>query len=344
MRPTARQLKRLVGNGAAYAVQKTDGSWYPIRQPLETEVLQRHLDKQDTVGTYVLAGDKARTLVFDLDEGEDGLEKAEGIRDELVRLGVPKRGIGIEFSGRKGYHVWVVFADFTLAANLRRIGRVVLGLTGLQCEVFPKQDSVRDLGNLIKLPCSLHQVTQKPNDFLGAFPSPISVQVLDKILESLPPEPERPKNYEGTDGVVPCIEAISTGVGSGSRNSALYHYAVLLRGSHRVPDAQVEMLVRDAAAKCDPPYGTAAGEDVELDQLLESSKHGGPICGQLPEDIRCDDCDCVKNQRGGLQVRPGQLKGAAAGEVAVVNVKERKDNIVVIGHPDIRAGGKVSVK
>lgn len=94
-------------------------------------VLASHKDTSNTVGTYLLDGDKARTLVFDIDNEDNALEQAQAIREELVRLGFPKRSVGIEFSGRKGYHVWLVLGDYVAAADLRRVGRVCLAAIGL---------------------------------------------------------------------------------------------------------------------------------------------------------------------------------------------------------------------
>jgi hypothetical protein len=354
MRATITQLKRLVGNPDAYAVQHEDGTWHPVRTKVSDTPLMDHLTHERTIGTYVLWGDKAKTLVFDLDEGDETLEQAEGIRDELVRLGVPKRSVGIEFSGQKGHHVWMVLADYVPAKELRRLGRVVLALTGLPAdtEVFPKQDKVEGkdakgkdrLGSLVKLPEGLHQKSKKENKFIGRIPTAMSVQVLNRILEDLPPEPERVSSYEGPDGVVPCLANIAAGVAYGGRNIALYHYAVLLRGSHRITDEGVEMLVRAAALKCDPPYGSDPSEEEELAGLIESSKSGGPLCSSLPESMRCGTDQCVRTSlAGGLRTRQGQLKGATVGEGVVLQIRKKTGQLVELEHPDIRAGGKVRV-
>ena len=337
LKPTAGQLERLTGNPLAYALQTSDGSWFPVEEPNWTDpegILSAHLDKAHTVGTYVLWGDKARTLVFDLDEGEGDLEKAEGLVDELARLGVPRRSVGIEYSGRKGYHVWVVLADYTQAKDLRRLGRIVLGLAGISCEVFPKQDEAKKLGNLVKLPGGIHQVSKKENNFIDRVPQPMSMQVWKRILGALPPEPEPPKrNGNGDDsGLLPCVQQVAEGVEDGNRNNALYHYAVLLRGSHRVPDEAVDALVRQAAEKCDPPY-----DGPELEALIESSRQGGPLCDQL--GTPCEG-RCVRNKMRPVQA--GELKRASAGSTVTVVVKKREGGKVRLTHPDIKAGGMVT--
>lgn len=340
MKPTVQQLKNLIGNPEAFAEQNRDGSWYPIEQPISIGDLTAHLNLGGTFGTYVLNGDKARTLVFDLDEGDGDLEKAEGIRDELVRLGVPRRSVGVEFSGRKGYHVWMVVADYVPAKDLRRLGRIVLRLCDISCEVFPKQDEAKKLGNLVKLPGGIHQVSGKENNFIDRVPMPMSVQVWQRIADSLPAEPEPQRRHSGGGeevDLLPCIAEVAEGVGEGKRNTALYHYAVLLRGSKRVPEEAVDYLVRQAAEACDPPY-----EGPELDALIESSKQGGPVCDQL--GTPCEG-RCVRNKqpKGGTPCE-GQLLKARDGAVVPVTVtKDPSSRVVTISHPDIRAGGKVRI-
>lgn len=338
LKPTASQLRRLIGNPEAYAAANEDGSWYPIEGKCDWEtVLDSHVAQRATIGTYVLWGDKAKTLVFDLDEGEGDLEKAEGLVVELARLGVPRRSMGVEFSGRKGYHVWVVLADYTLAKDLRRLGRIVLGLAGIKCEVFPKQDEAKKLGNLVKLPGGRHPVSKKENNFIDRVPQPMSMQVWQRLVGKLPPEPEPPKhNGNGDDsGLLPCVQMAADGVEEGSRNHALYHYAVLLRGSHRVPDDAVDSLVRAAAVRCDPPY-----EGPELDALIESSRNGGPICDQL--DTPCGQ-RCVRNKQRLRPTRQGELKQARPGWVVPMEVEEREGAKVRLRHPDLSSGGLVTV-
>lgn len=131
MKPTLPQLRQLVGNPNAYAVQRTDGSWYPVREALDDAVLREHLAGRKTVGTYVLDKDKARTLVLDVDDEPDSLAVAEQLVDALHTLGIPRSMVGVEFSGRKGHHVWVVLQQFVDARELRRIGRAACALAGV---------------------------------------------------------------------------------------------------------------------------------------------------------------------------------------------------------------------
>ena len=93
-------LRDFVGNPDAYAQQNADGSYTPIRQPILDEDLGDHLSGQVTFGTYVVQFDKARFIVFDIDDHD--LLMAKQLAEEAMKRGLHA---GIEFSGRKGFHV-----------------------------------------------------------------------------------------------------------------------------------------------------------------------------------------------------------------------------------------------
>lgn len=330
MKPNLVQLRRLVGNPDAFAVQNPDGTWQPVRQPLTDAVLERHLKLEWTVGTYIGHnvdgfGTVARTLVFDID---DGSEPPGPIPSVLADFGVAPRFMGVEVSGRKGYHVWFVLRDYVPSAELRRLGRLVLAVADINCEVFPKQDEVRDLGNLVKLPGGKHQVTGNLNDFIDDVPLPMPLDAWDVLLSTLPPELNA-RRTGTTETRYPCMDAILTeGVAEGGRNNQLFHLAVMLRRGGLTAE-YVENVVRSVNDKCTPPL-----EDYELEKVLESSEFSGPLCSSIPEDRHCGDA-CVSSRARGLQCRVGQLSRSMPGELVVVEVGERKGKTLVFQHPDI---------
>ncbi len=225
---TVNQLRRLVGNPNVYALQHKDGTWHPVREKLDDAVLQSHLDHEQTVGTYINVADHAHLLVVDIDDGNEG--SAVAVKLALLQLGIPEKCLGVEFSGKKGYHVWLVMQDEVPAHDLRRVGRHALVLADLppNVEVFPKQDVVKDLGNLVKLPEGIHQVSGQPNPFMDHFPRPMPVKVLDRILGELPPEVHARRAVSETR--FPCMQAIQEeGVAEGGRNNQLFHLAAMLR-------------------------------------------------------------------------------------------------------------------
>lgn len=331
MKPTLMHLRRLVGNPDAYAVQNPDGTYSPVRLPLDDDVLAKHLSKAITIGTYVNNGDKARFVCWDVDE--DDIAKVNRLRDAAIELGALPTALGIEYSGKKGYHLWLPMQDYLPADELRRFGKAVCALAGVDCEVNPKQSEVRDLGNLVKLPGSVHRVTGKPNDFLGRIPLPMPVGAwAERVVPNLPQTiaGHRSSGRPSADNRFPCLESIqSEGVSEGGRNIQLFHLATMFR-RHGATDETVELILRNVNEKCDPPV-----DEFELTSIVESSKHSGPICDQLPEQRQCGDL-CIKARLSGLNTRPGQLRNAGVGECVVVRLDSRAGATVTFGHPDLQ--------
>jgi hypothetical protein len=340
-------LRQLIGNPAAYATQYSDGSWKPVRKPLDDISLDWHRKGDVTVGTYIVVNGAdipkdsrpdgvvagkgyARTLVFDIDSGDQAGEDALSITNALERLGLPRASAGSEYSGRKGVHVWVVFQDYVPAVDLRRLGLAALVEAGVKAEVFPKQNEVRDLGNLVKLPEGVHRVTGARSEWISE-PRPLPVKTLERVLQGVP-EVQAPSGG-GRPDPFPCMAHAQKGVPEGGRNRWLFHLAVMLRRGG-LNDENVAYVVGQASNASDPPL-----EPGEVAALLESSRHSGPLCRQLEGEVgHCGEA-CILRRVEGLRTRPGQVAHAAAGEKVVVTVGERKaHNVVEIEHEDIDQG------
>ena len=76
----------------------------------------------------------------------------------------------LEFSGRKGFHIWIFFnpsvpANYAQQLVKARLNRIELNFY----EVFPKQTELNETrlyGNLVKLPMALHRVNGKRSKIL----------------------------------------------------------------------------------------------------------------------------------------------------------------------------------
>ncbi len=339
VKPTGKQLLGLVGNPDVYAVQNEDGSWLPIRERLTPKVIKRHTDGEITVGTYIVKPpDQARTLVFDIDSGSEDEQQAM-LSAVLDALSAVQLSGAVEFSGKKGYHVWVVAEDFLPAAVLYRIGRGIREEAGYPAmEVFPKQTEVRDLGNLVKLPGGVHRVTGKENNFISVGHSLNTLATVEGLTElaSLYPEVGMRKRRADAPAVVeyPCVHTLQEGVPEGGRNIGLFQLATMLR-RWSISDENVEAIVRRANDRS--PDGPLP-ED-ELVSILDGSCFSGPVCNQLTEDVHCGD-QCILARHQGLYTRPGAVKWAAVGEIVTVEVAERTEGgtIIEVSHPDIVQG------
>ena len=202
------ELREFIGNPEAYAVQQDDGSYIPVRQALGPGLLAAHLNAKLTIGTYVNVGSTARFICFDVDTGDDAKAQAARVSLALREMGVDGRHVGIEFSGRKGYHVWLTLNDFLEASELRSLGRAVLALAEVECEVFPKQDVARDLGNLVKLPGGKHRVSGMASEWVGPVPIPMPLaRWTEDIVPNLPVE-FRGRVGGGASERFPCMDII----------------------------------------------------------------------------------------------------------------------------------------
>lgn len=343
-KPNIAHLRRLIGNPNVLAEQQKDGTYRPwlVRHEGDAKhsldkLLRSHLEGRRTFGTYIInPPDKARTLVFDIDNEGDiearkaALRQAWEIGSALRAFGIPLRSIGTEWSGKKGYHVWVPVWDYVPAATLRHLGQAVLLESGVSCEVFPKQDHVPEggLGNLVKLPGGVHRVTGKPNDYVTAVPQPLSLVVLERIMTKLPPLPE-PRRNGGEVVTLECMANIQAGVGEGARNFALFQFCAHARRASLGEEFILGMAL-DVNQRFDPPL-----DHDEVAKIVEHSKDRGPICRQLPDDIRCADCPIYRER--GLYTKPGQIKNGGEGELAVVEIGRKEKGAVDIKHPDFTA-------
>lgn len=163
-----RFLKILSPRLDSYAIQLPDKKGYKaIRKPLSNDVLLKHVRGLETVGCYLVHEQLTSSAVIDVDSEIDlreTLKIAVRIQKRFKVLGLPS---SLEFSGRRGFHLWF-FAERPIPASVWREALAYVLPPKLKpnaprgkvsCEVFPKQDKVApgSLGSLIKLPLGKHK-------------------------------------------------------------------------------------------------------------------------------------------------------------------------------------------
>jgi len=211
-----------------YAVQMDDGSYRPVWKSVSPRIVDAHLAGGVTIGSYVVnQRGLVKFAVLDIDS-HDGLDAARvALRDVLGSLDEKyRRGSIVEYSGQKGYHVWVVFDGLVAASAVRS------EFADFDCEVFPKQDRVGadGLGNLVKLPLGVHRRTGKRCLFLDDDLAPLQDQAValmdlykrrvsvSAVPEAPPPQKDLYMLYNlykiykpesiGLGGLRPCFEAV----------------------------------------------------------------------------------------------------------------------------------------
>jgi hypothetical protein len=165
-----------------FCIQKRDGGFVKVDQPLTVEFLDQHLAGQRTIGAYQLGLDNTvKWLCFDLDP--EKLTDLEQAAKKIINVCFEKRkeadgverpriwphSLLLEASRHPdpSYHVWILFNVPTHAKVAHWLGFRILELASLSpkdVEVFPKQTTLtpeRPYGNFVKLPLGKHQVAGK---------------------------------------------------------------------------------------------------------------------------------------------------------------------------------------
>jgi len=151
-----------------FAEQKSSGIYVPVRRNITIKDIQDHLDGKRTIGAYCLNTDnRIKWCCIDLD-GDKNLtpEQNEKSMYPLARIiydSFQEYERMLEFSGNKGYHIWIFFQKPVLAKLGQKIMKARLNMLSVyNIEVFPKQTELnksRKYGNLVKIPQALHKVS-----------------------------------------------------------------------------------------------------------------------------------------------------------------------------------------
>ena len=146
--------ERLIQRVDLYPLQLDAGGYTVVRESLTDDAIRQHITGQLTLGLYTAPDSTTKWLCIDVDT----LERT-ALEELWRRLSGLRLPYLTEFSGQKGYHVWVFFRTPVQNRVARELGRLVTR----DHEIFPKQEVIADggLGNLVKAPLGIHRVTGK---------------------------------------------------------------------------------------------------------------------------------------------------------------------------------------
>jgi hypothetical protein len=234
-------------------------------RPLVLNDIEAHLDGSKTIGLYAI-NPKDQTVKWicwdidlerDLGSGEGHELARETAKSAVVKLlaaikarGFNEKAVMVEYSGQKGYHLWLFFKPPILAVAAYFIGREIAESAGLgkSIEVFPKQKQLLSpYGNLVKLPCGIHKRTNNRCNFLDESWNPLAPESIKTVLTQTLVVDEYMKHqiaYEAKpwlDAVsstteaapyvgehMPCIRTYLAGVESGERDQVAVRLAAYL--------------------------------------------------------------------------------------------------------------------
>ena len=148
-----------------FATQQKSGAYFPTKRPISIEDIEKHLEGKETLGAYCLGLDNTVTWAcVDIDGDENKVEDLK-FESEIIYNQFEDFKRILEFSGRRGYHIWIFFTQPTQAEYAQRLVKSRLNRVGLlRHEVFPKQTELnegRKYGNLVKIPGGIHKKSGK---------------------------------------------------------------------------------------------------------------------------------------------------------------------------------------
>jgi len=178
---------------------KENTGYVPIKRPMTIVDIEDHISGSKTYGIYLMnPNNTVWTGVIDIDlkkhfrtkgalKGRIGLVKREvHFIFENIRAFASQANIKLiaEFSGGKGYHLWLPVSKPVPARSMRDVlSGLIKNLIGktefFDLELFPKQDKLtgKGLGNLVKLPLGIHRLTGKRSFFIQTGTRDLSQQL-----------------------------------------------------------------------------------------------------------------------------------------------------------------------
>lgn len=191
-----------------------------VPEPLTKDVIRKHLIGQETIGSYLVRNnDTVHYIVIDVDinrkmilegEGDEGIfndhlhnaaKQARDIQHKLRELGLRTY---IEFSGYRGYHVWLLFSEWIPLRYVYSLIEILQSkidekYDDISLEYFPKKNKKKAgrSGQNIKMPYAIHLTSGKRgffcnddftpvediNDVLGSF-TRYSMANIKKVIGS----------------------------------------------------------------------------------------------------------------------------------------------------------------
>jgi len=173
---TAKQIMDLfVCRSDVFACQTSSGAYYPTRRPITEADIEKHLSGEITIGLYCLdTNNTIKWACIDMD-GDKKLKPEENkklLYPEAVTIYNTFKDFPriLEFSGRKGYHIWIFFNPRMTADYGQKLIKARLNRIGLnRHEIFPKQTELnenRKYGNLVKVVQAVHKKTGLRSEIL----------------------------------------------------------------------------------------------------------------------------------------------------------------------------------
>jgi len=303
--------KIFINRNDVYAVQylkNNQSSYKVIFRTLTDKLIQKHLDFVLTIGIF--AGlNKTKWLCIDIDEFDT--DKIKNIAKKAQELNLNPY---IEFSGQKGFHIWVFFEKPVENSKLRQLGKYLAD--DKKIEVFPKQDknTKQNPGNLIKAPFGVHQKSKVASVFLDNDLSPFvdNSKFIKNIRysEFVLPETKKitkcrykPKTPVQITDLKQCVrDSLNIGYPEGWRNKVGFVIASELKRTGK-PYSEANSVLSAWNTQNNPPLAENELQHI-INSVFNKTVYEYGCNGEIKNILGCigkDNCDYYKNYISNLK-------------------------------------------
>jgi len=152
-----------------FGIQKDNGVYTLIKRNISLADIEKHIKGEITISAFCLnTNNKIKWACVDLDGDKNKNpyqnKKKYYVPALLIYNAFSQFPRMLEFSGNKGYHIWIFFNPLINAYIGQRIVKSRLNLLNIKgLEVFPKQTELnkyKKYGNAVKIPLGIHRKTK----------------------------------------------------------------------------------------------------------------------------------------------------------------------------------------
>ncbi|WP_415277429.1 reverse transcriptase domain-containing protein [Clostridium perfringens] len=139
-----------------------------IKFKITSKEFENHINGKYCFAKNLNSNGKSNILVLDLDNKSD-LDKAKKEAEKIQNILLGREiDSYIEFSGMKGYHVWIFFYEYIEIDLLNIWIERILEKASLtsNIEIRPKKEIIAESEEIIKLPLGLHPISNERCEFL----------------------------------------------------------------------------------------------------------------------------------------------------------------------------------
>ncbi|WP_434749658.1 TOTE conflict system archaeo-eukaryotic primase domain-containing protein [Paenibacillus amylolyticus] len=161
------QVNRLIiGERTGYIEQYGEGEQTRYRtstKKLVDSTVKSHLAGKKTVGCFYI-GNSSKFLCFDIDENDPAIPKQ--MLQLLKETGFMPQDLHVEFSGLKGWHIWLFFEEPVPISKLVSFGKYIIGQLGTKGKKIELRPEQKEKSRAIKLPFAIHRKTMIRTTFI----------------------------------------------------------------------------------------------------------------------------------------------------------------------------------